>query len=194
MSFGSKTKKIKPNPHELALAQIAREKWEHFGQVYRPIEDRLIAEVEKLGTDGFIKKDQANMIGAMFHGDRGAPITVNPAMGGISGAYRRTRDRTLGLSAGIADAATSARNMKQEQQVRGRLGLVNLGRGIQGMAARGLTDAAVNQAALNRAEQQAGAMRRAANMDALGLATGAGLAWGKNWWDENRKPAASGAT
>lgn len=178
---GSSDKEVPETEEEIALAQIADERWARYKTKFRPIENIAIkdvmeenkspsdfgANVANLSTQAeFSRMEPAIARGLTL---RGARVGSGAFEGGIRGL---NVDRAAATGLGQANA----QGLQRTQNLQNMQSLVNLGQGQAGEALSGYGDAAAQaqrEAILNA---QASAAARAAVGQAVG--TGAGMWYG----------------
>ena len=186
MSVGKKAKKMKPSPMEMKMAQLARSEWKDYQDIYVPVENALIAEVMRFGSPEAVMDAQGQATGAVHQDLAGASMRGSDTGGRTFG---RLRDVAVGTSAGLTFARAGARTEQKDRAARGKLGLVDMGRGIQGLSADALSTAAGHELSTRGAVMQSRQAIRAANMHTIGTLAGAAIGVGFDKWMSKKDAA-----
>lgn len=160
------------------LADISLEQYNDWKARFRPLEQRVISEVEGLNDPGRIEQrvqtaqqDVSSQFTAARRADerRMASYGVNPSDGMFGSTERAYSLAEAGARAG---AANRARDLSRTESLNAKMGLVQTGRGIANSAQAGLSTAASGlQSIGNQQSQQANA-----NNQATGQAVGTAVA------------------
>lgn len=179
--MGSKAKRVYETPEEKALAEVAAEKWNHYQEVFVPLENHFMSEVEKQDSDAAYKHasgmaasagsrnfDQANRQAASSLASRG----LNPN----SGAFNATQaNLTADQGASTGTQMANAQTQQQTKFIGGLSNIAAMGRGQATEAQQGMASMASTANRLAAENAQSAHNSRAARNYAIGTAAG-GLA------------------
>lgn len=170
---------VKESPEEIALAEIARDHQDRFNQVWKPIRDKGIADIRDVEPERRRALGIANAESKMAFG-RAKPIAERTQIqaGAMPGSGRFNSAMTnMAVNEGTSSGANQIDTNQyiDDSRVAGLMSLAQMGRGEQGAAIRGLSDAA--DLSSRQAEMDAfGSLQESrALQNVIGMGTGYGL-------------------
>jgi hypothetical protein len=181
MGGGGDTKiQNQTNPQQMALAEIAQNKYDAYKDTFKPIENKYIKQVQGFNSQDL--KNQATGMAATSVADRYGDMTSKA--GESLGGGRMMAEDYASKAADTAGATSQANQGVTNRYLTAKQGLVSLGNGQSGSVVQGLGSLAnqsvlgqqrniENQSNLNIANQQS--LGTAAGMTAAGLGKGVKL-------------------
>lgn len=178
---GSKSQKVEPTEQEKELAKIGREKYLDFQQRFVPMENRLIAEIQGLGTPQEAQR---------LRGAANVDVMRNrPDVQGIDPTSGRARGLELDSLTDLTGRDTAARQAAQigarQRYTGGLTNMVTLGRGLEGAALKNLDSSAALGTSRAIADSQANLDASQQTQSALGSAAGLGVGL---WYGRDKTP------
>lgn len=184
--FINKTKLSRQDPY-ITLGNLAREKYQKFKETGIPLENKHIEDVKREGAQ--FKMDEAASLGRNTAIQSLGPIQTtgqaNPHQM-IVGLDRRRQ--VMGNSS--AEAANAGANAQRTNALQKKVGLVNLGRGIQSKGSQMMVNSTSIDVGRQIAERNAAAAAKGARQGAIGTVAGTAAGYGlqkygsnKGWWD-----------
>ena len=176
MSKGG-SNKIEETQEEIELARVSADKWNDYVTRYIPFENEFISRIE------VTEQEHQNLKGTVAANTNKAfgnartnelntekQLGVKPGSGRFNGALERVlkkQGRSLGYR------ATDADNSMNQRRVEGLQAAINIGRGKEAQALKGMSELAsqANDDAMSDAEVDA--TRREGNNSAIGIGLGA---------------------
>lgn len=172
MSGGGK--QVKQTPQEKDLLELAQRQYSDWKDSYVPVEDAYIDRVKSFDSQG--ERDQLSGMAANEVRQSAPAPGAAPGVDPSGGNYQGAR---MGLGAQMGDAVTNATNTADQAVVArgatGKVGLVGLGKGLQGTAAQTSSRSAALALADESAKQVAKNERAQSQMAAVGTAVGLGV-------------------
>lgn len=173
-------KKQKASQGEIQLAQLARQQWQHFQTVYRPVEDAHLESVERMDTPG----KRALSVGRAVSASRSqVGGTIGPSRRGGQG---HALELTLGESerrAALTGAAGAGDSIHTQGVQDRRVQALSLGRGQSVADSEVARRVASHGAGLSAAKTAASNLRTQSIFGAAGTAVGAaGTVYALNRW------------
>lgn len=161
---------VSETPEEKELARIASEKWDRYQDVFVPLENQYMDEVDRMGTQGAMDEVTGQAASTTQQGVGEMPVNPNEGapMGGIGSALGSAR------AGAVSRAGTGLRG----QEIAGKQGLVAMGQGQSAEAMQGLGDVATQAAQEAQGEAFRDFNRRNAWANLAGQAAGMGLSYG----------------
>ena len=181
----SGSNKVKETAEQKALAEIAKEKWDRYEQVFQPVEDEFIERVQSIDEgdrDHAAGMASAGATQAFTQAGRGlrreqfeagaAPGSgrVQAATGGLR------RDMAQSRAAGGSDARRNTTN----RRLAGQQAAAKLGAGLDVEAISTIADVARTTQQDSIMDARMSAQNRATNAQAYGSAAGLGLSYARN--------------
>ena len=166
------------------MAELAEREWADFQEIYVPVENALIAEVQKFGSPERVADAQAQAQGAVHQATAGKSSRLGGE--GAGQKFGSLLETSASISAGLSGGATAGRQQEKSRASQGKLGLINVGRGVQALGSAGISRAARDELSTEAAGQALKTARRGALMDVLGTAAGIGVGYGLDKWMTRR--------
>jgi hypothetical protein len=170
MYGGGGSNEVKETPEEKELAKIAGERWERYQDVFVPLENQYMAEVDDMGTQQAMDEVTGQAVTNVMQGAEVPAVDPNRGQPGIGAALGRAR----------AGAATKAATGLRGQHLQGMQGIVQMGQGQSASAMQGLGDVASQAASEAQGEAFRDFNRRQSWLNLGGQVAGAGMAYGMN--------------
>ena len=179
---GGGADEVEETEYQKELAKQASAEWDRYQEVYVPLENKYIQDVQKLGSEQTYK-DMAGDVNTSYQksfteaGDQQrkqlAAAGVDPSSGKSQAARVEMADAQAG---GASDATSKAQHNVSQAYTGGLSNVVAMGKGQQTQATAGLQD--ISQASLNEASQDA--ILKSQEMSIPGAILGAGAAYTVN--------------
>ena len=160
-------------------AKINRQLWEDYKKRYKPVETRLMGDIQNEGqqrADNIGRTDQ--LTDTAFRNSEQAGLRRSSRYGGMTAEQRAAFDRKINLEHA---SATAGNENTVRQQTNDRLlgvegGMINVGRGQRGRAVGGFGKAAQLEAQRNATNAGLAAQNQAGQMQLAGTVAGVGVA------------------
>ena len=174
----SVAQQIRSSPDSMA-AQVTREQWQHFLDVYRPVEDEALSRA--MQTDFQQEGDEAGQTAVQSVAASAGSLERNLSRSGVTlsseerSAVNRRKSMTLTKAASSAENTT--RRGLNDSRTSLLSSLVGIGRGVANTAAAGLNSAADMAAAREMQHKQQKAATRNSNLSTAATAAALMIAW-----------------
>jgi len=174
--------KAKQQDPYVTLGNLAREKYQKFKDTGIPLENKHIEDVRREGAS--FKQDKAAALGRNSAIQALGPIQTSGGVGPNQMLSALDRRRSV-LSDSASQAAIGGANAQQTGALQKKVGLVQLGRGIQSKGSQMMVNQTSMDIGRRIAERNAASAARDARSGMAGSIIGAGVgAYGhkKDWW------------
>lgn len=176
---GGKGGGVKETKEELALAEVAEQKWKYYQDNYKPIENEYMNRVDQMDSDGsygFVKGAAGSSTAAAFENPK-QQVAQQLQTSGVnpnSGKYKTTMSGLADAQgASAADSMSRAQIDQQDQFIQGVSNVSAMGRGQATTAQAGLSDVASTAAGKAQSDATNAWNNRAALNSSLGTVAGA---------------------
>lgn len=174
---GSDDVEVKDSEAEKALAQIAKEKWELYNEMFVPLENQWMEEIGTLNSEAAYDR-AAGTANASIQGSYGQAMQDAMAQGGSeSDISRNINNLALGMQTARTDSTNAAQINQQNRYVEGLQAINAVGQGAQAEALTGLSDSA----AMSQQYAEQNAYDDYASQQSTNELIGAGIGGATRW-------------
>lgn len=175
---------VKDTPEQRQLAAVAAEKWNFAQDELAPLEDKYMASVDQMDSEGNMSYIRGRTMQAQTQALSGAQEKMGDGLGkaGINPNSGRAQGDQFGLSEDVAKSGGETLGRAQfeqdNQKVMGLQNITAIGQGQSGRAQAGLSRMAQESSADAINDAQQAFNRRSANLQLIGTVAGAGTRYG----------------
>ena len=184
MSGGGGDNDVKDTPEQKILAQVAAEKWNFAQENLAPLEDKYMASVDQMDSEGNMSYIRGRTMQAQTQAQSEAQNQLGRGLGraGINPNSGRSQGDQFGLAMDVARAGGDnlgrAQFEQDNQKIMGLQNVTAIGQGQSGRAQAGLSRMAQESSADAISDAQNAFNRRSANLQLIGTVAGAGTRYG----------------
>lgn len=178
---------VQSNPYEEEMVRQAESRWQEYQQMYVPMENDLIRQIEGYRGEGYQQSMKDEAVNAARMNTPGT-VTAGAGMDPGSGTFMA---QSIGAEqqSGTAGAlgAMSGLQTAEDQYVGGMMNMAQVGRQQSATSMSGMGNLASMQAGVDAAEMAAQQQANSAMWGAIGTGVGAGVGYGMDQWGSDPK-------
>lgn len=175
---------VEDTPEQRYLAQVAAEKWNFAQENLAPLEDKYMASVDAMDSEGKMSYIRGRTMQAQTQAQSEAQSGLSRGLGraGIDPSSGRAQGDQAGLALDIAEAGGEnlgrAQFEQDNQKILGLQNITAIGQGQSGRAQAGLSRMAQESSNDAISDAETAFNRRSANLQLIGTVAGAGTRYG----------------
>ncbi|MCW7551072.1 hypothetical protein NX722_28340 [Endozoicomonas gorgoniicola] len=169
-------------PMERTMVDLSERQLQDYEQMYDPLARKMVDDSKELGTAAF-RQHTGNVAAAAARQQSG---TVNASAGSAPLLKQGLVEQGIGKDMAVGGAVSQGDMLSKSQEVVGKLGMAQLGRGQSQTASQTFGNVAANEYAENIAEANADASKSAARSSAAGTVAGIGAGY---WLTKPQTPS-----